>query len=89
MQRQAGCRENNARNNAADGAWMNFAKGASLADPSGLFNSSPEGDRLDKKALKTLIRTAVAFNETSARGWSAVREAWGPPFPGLVIRPSR
>jgi hypothetical protein len=50
-----------------------FAKGASLADPSGLFNSSlegkvrraidfHEGDKLDKKALKALIRAAVALN---------------------------
>jgi hypothetical protein len=51
-----------------------FAKGASLADPSGLFNSSldgkvrraidfHEGDKLDKKALKVLIRAAVALNK--------------------------
>ena len=56
----------------------NFAKGASLPDPSGLFNSSldgkvrraidfHEGDTLDKKALKALIRAAVAFNKKSAR----------------------
>ena len=56
-----------------------FAKGASLTDPSGLFNSSldgnvrraidfREGDPLDEKALKALIRAAVAFNESSARG---------------------
>lgn len=58
---------------------MTFAKGASLKDPSGLFNSSlegkvrraidfHEGDRLDKKALKALIRAAVASNESKARG---------------------
>ncbi len=52
-----------------------FAKGASLADPSKLFNSSldgntrraidfHEGDVLDEKALKALIRAAVALNET-------------------------
>jgi hypothetical protein len=52
---------------------MTFAKGASLADPSGLFNSSlegnvrraidfHEGDKLDEKALKALIRAAVALN---------------------------
>jgi hypothetical protein len=52
---------------------MTFAKGASLADPSGLFNSSlegntrraidiHEGDRIDEKALKALIRAAVALN---------------------------
>ena len=56
---------------------MTFAKGASLADPSGLFNSSldgnarraidvREGDKLDKKALKALIQAAVALNKSSA-----------------------
>lgn len=58
---------------------MTFAKGASLSDPSGLFNSGlkgstrraidfHEGDGLNEEALKSLIRIAVAFNETSARG---------------------
>jgi hypothetical protein len=57
---------------------MTFAKGASLEDPSGLFNSSldgnvrraidvKEGDKLDEAALKALIRAAVALNESSAR----------------------
>jgi hypothetical protein len=52
---------------------MTFAKGASLEDPSGLFNSSlegntrraidfHEGDKIDEKALKALIRSAVALN---------------------------
>ncbi|WFU14004.1 DUF1801 domain-containing protein [Bradyrhizobium sp. CB3481] len=56
---------------------MTFAKGASLADPSGLFNSSlegntrraidiHEGDKINEKALKALIREAVALN-TSKR----------------------
>jgi hypothetical protein len=56
---------------------MTFAKGASLEDPSGLFNASldgntrraidfHEGDEIDEKALKALIRAAVALN-TSAR----------------------
>ena len=56
---------------------LTFAKGASLADPSGLFNASlegntrraidlREGDKLDEEALKALIRAAVALN-TSAR----------------------
>jgi hypothetical protein len=56
---------------------LTFAKGASLEDPSGLFNSSLdgnvrraidfyEGDRIDEKALKALIRAAVVLN-TSAR----------------------
>jgi hypothetical protein len=55
---------------------MTFAKGASLEDPSGLFNSSlegkvrraidfREGDEIDEKALKTLIRSAVALNTSS------------------------
>jgi hypothetical protein len=50
-----------------------FAKGASLDDPSGLFNSSlegntrraidfREGDKIDEKALKALVRSAVALN---------------------------
>jgi hypothetical protein len=52
---------------------MTFAKGASLEDPSGLFNSSlegntrraidfHEGDKVDEKALKALIRAAVKLN---------------------------
>jgi hypothetical protein len=52
---------------------MTFAKGASLEDPSGLFNSSLEGntrraidigedDEIDEAALKDLIRAAVALN---------------------------
>jgi hypothetical protein len=52
---------------------MTFAKGASLDDPSGLFNSSlggntrraidlHQGDELDEQALKALIRAAVALN---------------------------
>ncbi len=56
---------------------MTFAKGASLEDPSGLFNSSLEGntrraidlhqgDRIDEKALKALISAAVALNTSSA-----------------------
>jgi hypothetical protein len=58
---------------------MTFAKGASLKDPSGLFNSSlegnvrraidfHEGDKLDEETLKALIRAAVALNKSSARG---------------------
>ena len=56
---------------------MTFAKGAALDDPSGLFNSSlegrvrraidfREGDKVNERALKTLIRAAVALNTTSA-----------------------
>jgi hypothetical protein len=56
---------------------MTFAKGARLEDPSGLFNSSlegntrraidfHEGDEIDEKALKALIRAAVALNTSAA-----------------------
>jgi hypothetical protein len=56
---------------------LTFAKGAFLADPSGLFNASlegntrravdlHEGDKIDEKALKALVRAAVALN-TSVR----------------------
>ena len=58
---------------------MTFAKGAALKDPSRLFNSSlegnvrraidfHEGDKLDVKALKALIRAAVALNKSSGKG---------------------
>lgn len=57
---------------------LTFAKGASLKDPSGLFNSSlegntrraidlHEGDDLDADAFKALIHAAVALNRSSAR----------------------
>ena len=57
---------------------MTFAKGASLEDPAGLFNSSlegnvrraidfQEGDEVDEEALAALIREAVALNESRAR----------------------
>ena len=56
---------------------LTFAKGASLEDPSGLFNSSlegnvrraidiHEGDKIDEKAFKALIRAAVALNTSRA-----------------------
>jgi hypothetical protein len=56
---------------------MTFAKGASLKDPSGLFNSSldgntrraidfHEGETIDEEALKTLIRAAVTLNKSKA-----------------------
>jgi hypothetical protein len=58
---------------------MTFAKGASLEDPSGLFNSSlqgntrraidfQEGEKIDEKALKALIRAAVTLNASRAGG---------------------
>jgi hypothetical protein len=57
---------------------MTFAKGAALDDPSGLFNSSldgntrraidvREGDEIDEKALKALIRAAVTLNKSKAK----------------------
>ena len=57
---------------------LTFAKGASLKDPSGLFNASLEGntrraidlhqgDAVDRDAFKALIRAAVALNKSSAR----------------------
>ncbi|MFN2467193.1 MAG: DUF1801 domain-containing protein [Gaiellaceae bacterium] len=56
---------------------MTFAKGATLQDPSGLFNSSlegnvrraidlHEGDEIDENALKALVRSAVALNTSSS-----------------------
>ena len=58
---------------------MTFAKGAALTDPSRLFNSSlegntrraidfREGEKINEKALKTLIRAAVALNKSKAKG---------------------
>ncbi len=58
---------------------MTFAKGAALEDPSGLFNSSldgntrraidfHEGEKIDEEALKTLVRAAVTLNRSTARG---------------------
>jgi hypothetical protein len=57
---------------------MTFAKGAALEDPAGLFNSSlegntrraidfREGDAIDEEALKSLIRAAVALNESKGK----------------------
>jgi hypothetical protein len=57
---------------------MTFAKGASLKDPSGLFNASlegntrraidiREGEEIDEKALKALVREAVALNQSMGR----------------------
>ncbi len=58
---------------------MTFARGAALGDPSGLFNSSlegntrraidfREGEKIDKTALKALIREAAALNAYRAKG---------------------
>jgi hypothetical protein len=57
---------------------MTFAKGAALKDPSGLFNSSldgntrraidvHEGEKIDEKAFKTLVRAAVTLNKSKAK----------------------
>jgi hypothetical protein len=57
---------------------MTFAKGAQLEDPAQLFNSSlegntrraidfHEGEKIDAKALKTLIRAAVSLNKSRAK----------------------
>ena len=57
---------------------MTFAKGAALKDPSGLFNSSlegntrraidfHEGEKIDEEALKTLVRAAVTLNTSTAK----------------------
>jgi hypothetical protein len=57
---------------------MTFAKGAALKDPSGLFNSSldgntrraidfHEGETINEEALKTLVRAAVALNKSKAQ----------------------
>jgi hypothetical protein len=56
---------------------MTFAKGAALKDPSGLFNSSlegntrraidfHEGEKINERALKTLVRAAVTLNQSKA-----------------------
>jgi hypothetical protein len=58
---------------------MTFARGAALKDPSGLFNSSldgntrraidfREGETIDEEALKALVRAAVALNTSTGRG---------------------
>jgi len=57
---------------------MTFAKGAALRDPSGLFNSSlegntrraidfHEGEKIDEEALKSLVRAAVTLNQSTAQ----------------------
>ena len=63
---------------------MTFAKGASLKDPAGLFNSSlegntrraidlREGEKINEKALKALIRAAVLLNKSKAKSKSSVK----------------
>lgn len=68
---------------------MTFAKGASLEDPSGLFNSSlegstrraidfHEGDKIDEEALKALIRAAVSLNISARAAGRPARSRKGP-----------
>jgi hypothetical protein len=70
---------------------VTFAKGAALADPSGLFNSSldgntrraidfHEGDKIDENALTALIRAAVALNASAP---AAVRPVRSQKRPGI------
>jgi hypothetical protein len=68
---------------------MTFARGASLEDPTGLFNSSLEGntrraidfhesDKIDEKALQALIRAAVALNISARAAAGPVRSRQRP-----------
>src|SRR4051794_6739799 len=68
---------------------LTFANGAALEDPSGLFNSSMEGnvrraidihedDKIDEKALKALIRAAVALNTSKRAAARPVRSSKKP-----------
>jgi hypothetical protein len=63
---------------------LTFAKGASLTDPAGLFNSSLdgnvrraidifEGDKLNEQALESLVRAAADLNESSRKAGKAKR----------------
>ena len=65
---------------------LTFAKGAALADPAGLFNSSldgnvrraidiHDGDRIDEKAFKALVRAAATLNSSSGAGARARKKA--------------
>lgn len=63
---------------------LTFANGAALDDPSGLFNSSLEGnvrraidffegDKINERALKALFRTAVEFNQSKTKKKAAAK----------------
>jgi hypothetical protein len=65
---------------------LTFAHGASLADPSGLFNASlegnmrraidiAEGDKINERALKTLVQAAVDFNQAKKKKAPAATRA--------------
>jgi hypothetical protein len=73
------------------GGWQTFARGASLEDPSDLFNVSlegntrraidfHEGDEIDGKALMALIRAAVALNRSGRATARPVRSQKRPRF---------
>ena len=81
---------------------LTFAKGAALEDPAGLFNSSlegnvrraidiGEGDKINEKALKALIRAAVALNTRCAPPLRPARSQEGDPraLAAFVVRPAR
>jgi hypothetical protein len=68
---------------------LTFAKGASLADPARLFNSSldgnmrraidiAQGEKVDAPAFKALVKTAVAFNQSRAKPAAGKATAKGP-----------
>src|SRR5208282_1031735 len=78
---------------------MTFAKGAALEDPSGLFNSSldgnvrraidiHEGGKVDEAAFKDLIRAAVALN-LKGKSKPRYRTVRGKPKPRRAVRASR
>jgi hypothetical protein len=69
---------------------LTFANGASLADPSGLFNSSLEGNmrravdiheggKINERALKTLFRAAVDYNRSKVKKKAPARTRASPP----------
>lgn len=75
---------------------LTFARGASLTDPAGLFNASlegrtrraidfREGDKINAKALKTLIRAAAALNASGEHGKTV---AHAPARPGSKSKPA-
>jgi len=68
---------------------LTFAKGASVADPAGLFNSSldgnmrraidiAQGEKVDATAFKALVKSAVAFNQSRAKPVAGKAPARGP-----------
>jgi hypothetical protein len=79
---------------------MTFAKGAALEDPTGLFNTGlegttrraidvHEGEKIDAKALKALIRAAVALNTSARAAARPVRAQKRPKHPRNPVRGGR